>query len=103
MSVTIQHDEANNAYVLGGDIDGVFFPFVVAPGDTVKAKIEAVRAAETAANAPAAAASGQVTGNTGDDFDPSDFADNGDGTFTRKSDSVSGRFTPTGFQPTPAA
>jgi hypothetical protein len=103
MSVSVQHDEANNAYVLGADIDGVFFPFVVAPGDTVKAKIEAVRAAEAAASAPAPAAPGKVAGDTGDDFDPTDFADNGDGTFTRKSDGVTGRFTPTGFQPTPAA
>lgn len=99
MSVRVEHDAENNSYSLGDDIDGVFIPFATLDGAAVKGRVDAVAAATTTAATATAPAPAKVTGNTGDDFDPADFTDNGDGSFTRTSDGIQGRFTPAGFQP----
>lgn len=99
MSVRTQYDQATNTYSLGDDIDGVFISFVDIPGDTVQGRIASFQVAQANATTEPSSAGAKVSGNTGDDFDPADFTDNGDGSYTRKSDGVQGRFTPAGFQP----
>lgn len=99
MTVRTEHDAENNTYSLGDDIGGVFVPFATVDGAAVQGRIDAAAAAASSGTAPAADASGRVAGNTGDDFTPSDFTDNNDGTFTRNADNVQGRFTPSGFEP----
>lgn len=99
MTARVEHDAENNAYSLGDDIDGVFIPFATVDGAAVQGRISDVKAATAAAEASAVTAPGGGTGNTGGGFDPSDFTDNGDGTFRRTSDGAQGRFTPSGFEP----
>lgn len=102
MSVTVRHDEGTNTYELGADIEGVFIPFVSVPGDGVSAKITAAHEADEASGGGTSSGGGKVSGNSGDDFSAADFTDNGDGSYTRKSDGVQGRFTPGGFEPVTA-
>lgn len=99
MSVSIRHDEENNVYELGGEVDGVFIPFVTYPGETVAGRIDAAHAAADAAET-ATPPPGRVAGNEGDDFDPADFTGpDADGAYTRSSTGERGRFGPSGFEP----
>ena len=99
MSVRVQLDKEHDVCELGDDIDGVWIAFTTIPGPSVRGRVSDVNAASTDTSATSGGGGGKVTGNIGDDFDPSDFTDNGDGSFTRKSDGTQGRFTPTGFEP----
>lgn len=99
MSVRVEYDKDAKTYSLGDDIEGVFIPFVVYPAETVEGRIATANAVAADAGAAVATAPGKVAGDAGDDFDAADFTDNGDGTFTRTSDNVQGRFTPGGFEP----
>jgi hypothetical protein len=102
MSVRVDHDAETNTYNLGADIEGVFITFASVPGDSVEGRVASVNAAEQAAAPPTATEPSSATGGTDRPFDPADFTDNGDGSFTRTSDGVRGRFTPSGFEPTTA-
>jgi hypothetical protein len=98
MTPRINHDETKDVYELGDDIEGVFVSFASIDGPAVRARVTAAADAEQAASsspatpeAPEAPAAPAI--------DPAEYADNGDGTYTRSADGVTGRFTPAGFTP----
>lgn len=97
MDVSVQHSEETSSYELGATIEGTFVPFVTVPAATVEGRIASAKVAEaTAAETRSAGGASTATG-AADDYNPADFTDNGDGTYTRKSDGVQGRFGPSGF------
>lgn len=99
MTVRVEHDADASTYALGDDIEGVFIPFAVVDAAAVAGRITDAKAASESAGTPVAAPGTMPNAAAADDFNPSDFTDNGDGTFTRKADNVQGRFTPSGFVP----
>lgn len=101
MSVTIQHDEEGNVYNLGAEIEGVFVPFASVPGDSVAGRIASQRAIEQAAGGGGGGGGAAGGTSSSSSVNPADFTDNGDGTYTRKSDGQTGRFTPGGFETSP--
>lgn len=95
MSVQVKYDEGTDTHSLGASIDGAFVPFVSIDGVKVRAQIESAQAAEREGNSSSSGSSTESTAQINAD----DYTDNGDGSYTRKSDNAQGRFTPTGFEP----
>lgn len=99
MTARVEHDAENNAYSLGDDIDGVFIPFASLDGPTIEGRVKTGTVSNGAREANVGEAAAAIGDENAGKVNPDDFTDNGDGTYTRKSDNVQGRFTPTGFEP----
>jgi hypothetical protein len=90
MAPRIELNEDTGLYEFGDDVEGVFIPFASQPKTTVDSRIQSVLADREAKAGPSSTTQAAATA-------PSDYTDNGDGTYTRQSDGVIGHFGPDGF------